>query len=889
MKKILFLLAFLFLIIPTKVLALDVAKIGDTPYESLTDAITNASDSGDTITLLTNWGENITIPEGKEIILDLNGYTLSNNGNKATVIEDRGKLTITNGTVTSNASSGMINVYKNASLTINDGYLTATYSRQAVYNNGGLVTIGGTAELTSNTSERATVHNLNNGTINILGGKIIANNSYAIYNEKGTINIGAIDDEFNQTSPLIQGKTYGIIASTPYKFYDGIIKGGTGIGGIVTKTGNAPTYTADPSLTKLESMEEDSTKVFDSEDISGVNYNTFTGYIDPSIRSIITFNTNGGESLSPSYKKVYTGDSIGTLPTPYRIDHTFDGWYTEATGGTKITESMVPTGNQTIYAHWTYVDPNTEASVDGVLMSLKDALLIGGNIKLERDVVASTSLVMNKEINLDLNGHTLALQNNKMGIYEKVTIDDSSSGKTGKITSNLDFTIVVGASSTPSNGYLIHKGGTIEGLGAYGAIRNYETTIIDGGTVEAYATNRGYTIYNNKNLIMESGTVYSSNGRAVEVYANATFTMNGGLLKSDGINNQTLNLYGNCSVTINGGTIEGLNDQMAGIAMFGNTNLEVNGGTIIASGMAVAGNGNETSGNTNITINGGDLIATNGVGMYLPQRNSNTVINGGNISGPTGIEIRASDLTINGGNITATNDTYEVVKNSNGTTTKGAALAVMQHNTMQPINVYINGGNLKGLVPVSEGNPMGNPDEAIDKVAIYIKNGNFISTGDKVIDVENLNTINQLVTGGTYTYDPTNYVQDGYGVVKLADNLYEVTKIHNVTIDSESIDFITVNSDKYPYKTTVNLNVVEKDGFIAVIEIRDTNGNLINVNNNKFMMPDSDVTIKVTYKKDIPVPINPKTYDGIMNSIVLFIASIIGLLEVIICVKKRLN
>ena len=385
---------------------------------------------------------------------------------------------------------------------------------------------------------------------------------------------------------------------------------------------------------------------------------------------------------------------------------------------------------------------------------------------------------------------------------------------------------------------------------------------------------------------MESGTIYSANGRAIQVHENSTFTMNGGLVKSDAINDQVVNLYGNCSATINGGTIEGLNDDMAGIAMFGNTNLEVNGGTITGSGMAIAGNGNETSGNNSITINGGDLISTNGVGMYLPQRNSTTIINGGNITGPTGIEIRASDLIINGGNITATSDIYEVIENSNGTTTKGAAIAVMQHNTKQPINVTINGGNLKGLVPVSEGNPMNNPDEAIDKVAIYIKNGNFESTGDKVIDAENPDTINQLVTGGTYTYDPTNYLQDGYGVVKLADNIYEVTRIHNITIDPDSIDYITIDKDKYPYKTTVNLTVEKKDGLKAVIEIRDINGRLINVNNNKFMMPDSDITIKVTYVKE-EVIINPITGDKLISYIVMLIVSIIGIIATINCIKRK--
>ena len=81
--------------------------------------------------------------------------------------------------------------------------------------------------------------------------------------------------------------------------------------------------------------------------------------------------------------------------------------------------------------------------------------------------------------------------------------------------------------------------------------------------------------------------------------------------------------------------------------------------------------------------------------MYLPQRTSTTIINGGDISGETGIEIRAADLIVNGGNITATYDNYESIFNDNGTTTKGIGIAVSQHTSQQPINVIINDGNIK--------------------------------------------------------------------------------------------------------------------------------------------------------------------------------------------------
>ena len=883
-KIILFLIAFLFCIMPKTVFAEGepVAQIGSDTYTSLTEAIEHATTANTRITLLTDLTENVTIPNGTSIILDLNNHTLNNNGKKKTVIETKGKLTITNGTVTSNATEGMINVYKGGTLIINDGLYKATDTKQVVYNNGGTVYIGGTAKLEASTSIRATVHNLNEGKIIITGGEIIATNSYAIYNENGSIDIGTKDDEFNNSTPIITGKKYGIIAYTPYNFYDGVVRGETYATGEVTKTGFSPSYKNDTNAAKAEGIEEDSIKKI--ETISG--YSTLYLEVNTSIRSIIKFDPTGGET-DVSYKKVYTGNTIGELPTALRIDYTFDGWYSLPTGGDKLTEDTVPTGDATYYAHWTYVDPNTAASVDGVLMSIQAAFATGGNIKLERDVMVGSSLLMNKAATFDLNGHTLSLRNKSIRITEEVTVIDSSDSKTGKITSNADFTVLVGYPDSSSNGKLIHKSGTIEGLGAYGAIRNYETTIIDGGTVQGTATESSNVIYNQKNLIMESGTVYSSNGRAIQVYENSTFTMNGGLVKSDAVNDQTVNLYGNCSATINGGTIEGLNTHTAGIAMFENTTLEVNGGTIKGYDMGITGNGNEHSGNANITINGGDISATEGVGMYLPQRNSTTIINGGNISGPTGVEIRASDLYINGGNITATSDTYSVGPNYNGTTSTGSALAVTQHTTQLPINVYINGGNLKGLVPICEANPLGNPDDAIDKVKITIANGNFVSTGTAVIDAENPNTINQLITGGTYTYDPVTYIQDGYGVVKLADNLYEVTRIHNIIIDSSSTNYVSVDDTKYPYKSTVELNVKNKKGFETIIEIIDENGNLINVNNNKFMMPDSDVTIKVTYKKYAPVIINPKTYDGIMESTLLFIVSTFGLITIGLCKVKR--
>lgn len=69
-------------------------------------------------------------------------------------------------------------------------------------------------------------------------------------------------------------------------------------------------------------------------------------------RYTLTYNANGG-TVSTSSKTLQYGDAFGTLPTPKRDGHRFLGWYTSATGGTKISEATkIGAENTTIYAHW---------------------------------------------------------------------------------------------------------------------------------------------------------------------------------------------------------------------------------------------------------------------------------------------------------------------------------------------------------------------------------------------------------------------------------------------------------------------------------------------------------------------------------------------------------
>lgn len=103
-----------------------------------------------------------------------------------------------------------------------------------------------------------------------------------------------------------------------------------------------------------------------------VNHKTYT----------VNFDANGG--TTPIVRKTVTvGSTYGELPVPNYSGYLFDGWYTEKTGGVKITSDSKVNLNadQTLYAHWGNV------SVDLLLRSLsvdkeKATLKIGESIQL---------------------------------------------------------------------------------------------------------------------------------------------------------------------------------------------------------------------------------------------------------------------------------------------------------------------------------------------------------------------------------------------------------------------------------------------------------------------------------------------------------------------------
>lgn len=120
-----------------------VAYVAGKGFDTLQAAIDAAQD-GQTVTLLTDATEDVTIAAGKNITLDLGGKTLTNtNAGKATISVQGGTVTVKNGNVAGGTGYYNIEVTKdsNANLTLADVTATAGNTGSSMIDNWGTLTI----------------------------------------------------------------------------------------------------------------------------------------------------------------------------------------------------------------------------------------------------------------------------------------------------------------------------------------------------------------------------------------------------------------------------------------------------------------------------------------------------------------------------------------------------------------------------------------------------------------------------------------------------------------------------------------------------------------------------------------------------------------------------
>lgn len=100
------------------------AAIDDVQYATLADAVA-AANNGDTVTLLKNTVEDVVIPAGKTITLDLNGKKLTNKTGHTITVEQGATLTINGEGTVDNVTHQKTTIYNKGTVTLNGG----TYDR----------------------------------------------------------------------------------------------------------------------------------------------------------------------------------------------------------------------------------------------------------------------------------------------------------------------------------------------------------------------------------------------------------------------------------------------------------------------------------------------------------------------------------------------------------------------------------------------------------------------------------------------------------------------------------------------------------------------------------------------------------------------------------------
>ena len=578
-----------------------VAKIGETPYATLADAVAAVADNtATTITLIDNvaLNETLTIPEGKTVTIDLNGKSISMEESIVTTayaLNNLGTLTLKDSVGTGSVNArGIYNGYGNggdnvatAKIIVESGTYNAkgTNGGAAIFNygiaeiNGGSFTSIGGYSLNNQAGSSMTIADgvtANNGIycsnakVTVNGGNISGNRSgcHVVYawNSKLTINGGMFYNNNSGNATIMSaGTTECTITGGTFGIKDGRVEGnGNTWTSCLTDTANTATMT--------------------------VTGGTFNGGFRVQAGTTMTieggtFNDVGGSGYGISGTASVKG-----------------GTFTDATAKTFASNNMAE-GYELIDGTVVKAAPTTVEV--GTLAELLAALADNSN-GLPIVVTAEIKIPAGATVVLDLNGKTVTsvYQTDSttkhiypLNVYGNLTIKDTKDN--GSITGRGIF-VQVGSKLTIDGGsiYAIDSNGG-SALYMYGG-----DVVINGGHIEQKASGTyNFAINATAGTVTVNGGWVGGNHGAIAA-SGAAVVINGGTLVCTGTAGLTDNVvycYSSGTITINGGTFVADNDGPAG----GCCVYDANGGATINGGTFGNSSGGDVWGTTGTTIKGG--------------------------------------------------------------------------------------------------------------------------------------------------------------------------------------------------------------------------------------------------------------------------------------------
>lgn len=399
----------------------DVAMIGDATYETLADAVAKADNSA-TIQLLKDTAEDITIPADKTITIDLNGNTLTN-VNSHTILNN-GTLTITGAGKVDNISHGKGALYNKGTVFVNGGTFDRSKENGKNSNNSG-------------SNSWYTIKNV--GTMTINGG--------------ATVQTAGRDASLGKFSSLVSN---GYFDAEDYATNKGIeqpiltINGGTFCGGLNTiKNDDRAKLTINGGTFSNYYQ-----AVVQNHNIAEITGGTFTAASDASAETYGIYNCGCAADIDIGTLTVSGGTFTGATYAVADVSRQnatvtisgghFTGTKAAIIKGSASKATITVTGgtfssDPTAYlaAGYTASENNGTFTVvpkDYVAQigetkyeSLADAVAVGGDIKLLKDVTLTRGLAIKKDITLDLNGKTLVRKDGLIfDVYSNMTVKNGT-------------------------------------------------------------------------------------------------------------------------------------------------------------------------------------------------------------------------------------------------------------------------------------------------------------------------------------------------------------------------------------------------------------------------------------------------------------------------------
>ena len=562
------------------------AMAGDSGEETLQSEITSATD---TVVMDKDYTEDITIPAGKNITLDLNYNTLSNTKNGKATLSVEGTAVVKNGTIIGGTGYYNIEVKKGGSLTLENVTATAGNTGSSMIDNWGTLTItSGTY-----TGGLNVVKSEEGSTLNICGGKFTLDYSRSGYTgvilNYGTATI--TDGEFIQNATSGNWHNPTVVVTGMVEGYSAITKitGGTFTN---KKSGDNIFHGLDKATS-------------DNFEVSGGNFNksVFSSYLKDGF--VCKKNTTTGMyeittgatgvTLSESEKTIKVGEKFkleATL-TPEDAELKSVTWKTSdkkiaevnkntgtvkgiAIGDVTITATPNAAGATPatctvhVYDEVAQIGETKYPTIEAALAAAQE----NDTITLLKNVSPKTTVEISKSVTLDLGGFTVTgpkvevkSGQSKWPEYIALKVTDGTvtikngtvSGRVNvydaaNVTIEKDITIKNKCYNS-SSGYGI----VVWGDGTYGQV-GCKTPILN--------------IYGKINMAGNKGVAISTNGTdkskpIINVYDGAEITS----AKCSGI------YLPSGALTVSGGTITGA----TGI-YFKSTDMTISGGKIIGNG-----------------------------------------------------------------------------------------------------------------------------------------------------------------------------------------------------------------------------------------------------------------------------------------------------------------